>query len=46
MLIRKGDAEQAIECLETIHRQLPEFPKEATEYYRQTIVLLQEPDTE
>ena len=46
LLIRKGDADQAIERLETIQRQFPEFPKEAIEYYRQTIELLQEPDTE
>ena len=46
LLISEGASDQAIERLEIIQRQFPEFPKEAKEYYVQTIELLQKPDTE
>ncbi len=46
LLISNGISDQSIERLEIIQSQFPEFPKEAREYYLQTIALLQEPDTE
>ena len=46
LLINEGASDQAIERLEIIQRQFPEFPKEAKEYYAQTIKLLQKQDTE
>lgn len=33
ILIRSGDTDKAIEQLEILRRQFPEFPKEAAEYY-------------
>ena len=46
LLISEAAADQAIERLEIIQRQFPEIPKEAEEYYAQTVALLQEPDTQ
>jgi hypothetical protein len=44
--IRNGDTDKAIEKLEIIHKQFPEFPKEAVNYYNKTIELLKKPDKE
>ena len=46
ILIRKGDSDKAMEQLEIIHKQFPEFPKEAVTYYDQTISSLRKPDKE
>ena len=46
VLIREGDSDSAIERLEILQKQFPEFPKEAKEYYVQTIGLLQTPDND
>ncbi len=46
LLISDGHEDQAVERLEIIQRQFPEFPKEAKEYFSQTIALLQESETE
>ena len=40
ILIRKGDADKAVEQLEILKKQFPEFPKEATEYYNKTLLAL------
>jgi tetratricopeptide (TPR) repeat protein len=42
--IRKGEYDKAMEQLETIHKQFPEFPKEAVEYYDGTRASLQNKD--
>ncbi len=44
--IRNGDTDKAIEQLEIIQKQFPEFPKEAINYYDKTISLLKKPDKE
>ncbi len=44
--IRNKETDKAIEELETIHRQFPEFPKEAVGYYSNTLSLLKKNDTE
>ncbi|TAL62627.1 MAG: hypothetical protein EPN88_13140 [Bacteroidetes bacterium] len=44
--IHKGDLDKAMEQLEIIHKQFPEFPKEAIEYYDKTIALLKKTDRE
>ena len=46
LYIRNGDTDKAIEQLEIIQKQFPEFPKEAIEYYDKTLLLLKEPDRE
>ena len=38
--IRNGETDKAVEQLEIIHKQFPEFPKEAVDYYDKTLVLL------
>jgi tetratricopeptide (TPR) repeat protein len=38
--IRENNTDKAIEQLEIIHKQFPEFPKEAINYYNTTMVLL------
>ena len=38
--IRKGETDKAVEQLEIIHKQFPEFPKEAIDYYNKTLSLL------
>ncbi len=38
--IRDGEYDKATEQIEIIHKQFPEFPKEAIEYYQQNITLL------
>ena len=44
VLISEGDSDSAIERLEILQNQFPEFPKEAKEHYVKTIELLQKPD--
>jgi len=44
--IRNGKADEAIEQLEIIQKQFPEFPKEAIDYYDKTLSLLKKQDTE
>lgn len=44
--IRKNETDKAIEELEIIHKQFPEFPKEAVDYYTHTISLLKKKDAE
>jgi tetratricopeptide (TPR) repeat protein len=44
ILIREGNSDKATEQLEIIHKQFPEFPKEAVEYYDETLKALQKPD--
>jgi len=44
--IRDGEIDKAIEELEIIHKQFPEFPKEAISYYDKTISLLKKSDAE
>src|SRR5664280_2301692 len=44
--IRDGEYDKATEQLETIHKQFPEFPKEAVDYYNKTLSLLKKPDKE
>jgi Flp pilus assembly protein TadD len=44
--IRNGDTDKAIEQLEVLRKQFPEFPKEAIDYYDKTIALLKKQDKE
>ncbi len=44
--IRKKETDKAVEELEVIHKQFPEFPKEAVDYFNNTISLLKKNDTE
>lgn len=44
LLIAEGNADQAIERLEILQKQFPEFPKEAQAYFGHTIDLLRIPD--
>jgi tetratricopeptide (TPR) repeat protein len=44
--IRKGEADKAVEQLEVIHKQFPEFPMEAIPYYDKTLSLLKKADKE
>jgi tetratricopeptide (TPR) repeat protein len=46
ILIRNGESDKALEQLEIIRKQFPEFPKEAVEYYDKTISLLRKKDKE
>ncbi len=46
ILIRKGDFDKAVEQMEIINKQFPEFPKEAVEYYNKTLSLLRKKDKE
>lgn len=46
LLIRNGDSDKALEQLEIISRQFPEFPKEAVEFYDKTLSLLRKQDKE
>jgi tetratricopeptide (TPR) repeat protein len=46
LFIRDRQADKAIEQLEIIQKQFPDFPKEAAGYYDQTISLLRKPDFE
>ncbi|MFK5889133.1 MAG: FG-GAP-like repeat-containing protein [Flavobacteriaceae bacterium] len=40
IFIREKNSDKAIEQLEIIKKQFPEFPKEASEYYKRTITFL------
>ena len=42
--IRNGETDKALEQLEIIHKQFPEFPKEAVDYYNKTLSLLRKHD--
>src|SRR5665647_2695710 len=44
ILIRKGDFDKAVEQMEIINKQFPEFPKEAVEYFNKTLSLLRKKD--
>jgi Flp pilus assembly protein TadD len=44
--IRNGEADKALEQLEIIRKQFPEFPKEAVEYYEKTVSLLRKGDNQ
>ena len=44
--IRNGEADMALEQLEIIKKQFPEFPKEAIDYYDNTLVSLKKQDKE
>ncbi|MCD6598185.1 MAG: tetratricopeptide repeat protein [Bacteroidales bacterium] len=44
--IQNGDSEKAIELLELIQKQFPEFPKEAMDYYDKTLSFLRKQDKE
>ena len=44
--IHNGETDKAIAQLEIIHKQFPEFPKEAIDYYNKTLSLLQKKDKE
>jgi tetratricopeptide (TPR) repeat protein len=46
ILIRNGEYDKALEQLEIIHKQFPEFPKEAVNYYNKTLELLRKSDKE
>ncbi len=42
--IRDNETDKALETLENIHRQFPEFPKEAVEYFNKTLSFLKKND--
>jgi tetratricopeptide (TPR) repeat protein len=44
ILIREGETDKALEQLEIIKKQFPEFPKEASDYYLKAINLLRNKD--
>lgn len=46
ILIRKGEFDKALEQLEIIQKQFPEFPGEAVEYFNKTLALLRTKDGE
>jgi len=46
IFIREGNNDKAIEKLEIIRKQFPEFPKEAIPYYNKTLSLLEKKDSE
>ncbi|WP_282054182.1 FG-GAP-like repeat-containing protein [Maribacter luteus] len=46
LYIKEGEVDKAIEQLEVIQKQYPEFPKEAIEYYNNTLDFLQLPDAD
>jgi hypothetical protein len=46
ILIRKGEFDKALEQMEIINKQFPEFPKEAVEYYNKTLSLLRKKEKE
>ena len=45
-LYQERENDKAIEQLEIIHKQFPEFPKEAIDYYNKTLALLKKYDKE
>ena len=46
IFIHNGDTDKALEQLEIIHKQFPDFPKEALDYYDKTVSLLKKKDHE
>ncbi len=44
--IKQGKTDKALELLETVHKQFPEFPKEAVDYYDKTVAFLRKGDKE
>ncbi len=44
ILIRNGGTDKALEQLEIIHKQFPDFPKEAVDYFNKTLDLLRKGD--
>lgn len=44
--IRKGECDRAVEQMEILKKQFPEFPAEAVSYYDQTLSLLRKNDKE
>jgi len=46
IFIRKGEFDKAVEQMEIINKQFPEFPKEAVEYFDKTLSLLRKKDKE
>lgn len=46
LLIKEGASDEAIERLEIIKKQFPEFPKESIPYYAETIEMLRDSDLE
>ena len=46
ILIRKGEFDKAVEQMEIINKQFPEFPREAVEYFDKTLSLLRKKDRE
>jgi len=46
ILIRKGEFDKALEQMEIINRQFPDFPKEAVAYYDNTLSSLRKKDKE
>jgi cytochrome c-type biogenesis protein CcmH/NrfG len=46
ILINSGEFDKALEQMELINKQFPEFPKEAVEYYDKTIALLRKKEKE
>ena len=46
ILIRNGETDKALEQMEIMHKQFPEFPKEAVDYYNKTADLLRKSDKE
>jgi len=46
IFIRNGDFDKAVEQMEIIKKQFPEFPKEAVDYYYKTLSYLRKQDKE
>ena len=46
ILIRNGETDKALEQMEIMRKQFPEFPKEAVDYYNKTADLLRKSDKE
>jgi hypothetical protein len=46
LYIKKGESDKAMEQMELIRKQFPEFPKEAMEYYNKVIPLLRKGDNQ
>jgi tetratricopeptide (TPR) repeat protein len=44
IFIRQGSYDKALEQLEIIHKQFPEFHEDAEEYFRKTVAILQSDD--
>jgi len=46
MLIREGENDKALERMEILKKQFPEFPKEAIDYYDETLSLLRKNESD